>query len=84
MSENDAIQDLSPFYINSLITRDEQRKQRLLLVGNNFGDDIVDDIAEGNGAEFVRRGYLVLLGDQGYESGIKRREKAMHGSGLLH
>ena len=52
MREDDTIHDLSSFHIARLLMGDEEREDDFDLIGKNFGDSFVYEIAEGYGPKF--------------------------------
>ena len=53
MNKDDPIQDLVPFNQTRLFRADQRGEKSLQTIGNNFGDDLVDHIAEGYRPELI-------------------------------
>lgn len=68
MRENDAIQDLSSFYVSSLFRQYEKGQEQLQLVGNDFRYHLVDDVAKRNWSKFIRSANVLFLRYEGDES----------------
>ena len=49
MSQDDPVQNLSPFNIASLFNRDEGRQKGFDAIGYDFDNDFIKHIAKGNG-----------------------------------
>ena len=53
MNKDDPIQDLVPFNKTRLFWADQRGEKSLHTIGNNFGYDLVDHIAEGYRPEII-------------------------------
>lgn len=70
MSKDDAIRNLPTFHISRLLRRNEKWEQRFESGSNDFGDNLVDYVAQGDRSIFVRGTGLRFLGNKDDECGI--------------
>ena len=71
MGQNDTIQDLMTFDIAILFQRNKAGEEGFEVIGYDFGDNFVEDVAEGNWPKLVRGRDFFHLGDEGEKGGIK-------------